>query len=149
MFCVFVFRLIISTSCNEAGKKKEGFYEFSQTWDLYRVPLIDPFQVISADQGNTWTLKRFDKEDVVSKVGINGSVMVVFSRRTALPGKMTQAWFVLRPDTKEEVFTSETEYKSYLTSIGLGSVKLYDINQVFSDFDKYKKLPEEWPKKSH
>jgi hypothetical protein len=141
--------ICLLTGCNQSenNQKKDGFYDYSQTLDLYRIPLIEPYQIISADRGYSWMFERGGLSNVVNKVGIEDSVIVLYSSRTALVDGMSQAWFVLKAGSKEEkVFKTEEDYNKYLRFIGIDSIRIYEVNQVFTEFDKTKRLPPEWSK---
>lgn len=136
----------ILTACNsENTKKQESFYDNSKKWDLNRIPLIEPYQLLSADNGYSWVFKRNDKEDVINKVGISDSTIILFSNRTALPGMMSKAWFVIKLNPyNEKVFTNEIDYKTYLTEIGVSRADLHDVGLIFQEFNEQNKLPKEW-----
>jgi hypothetical protein len=147
----FVIMICLPIGCNQSGnnQKKDGFYDYSQTLDLYRIPLIEPYQIISADRGYSWMFERAGLSNVVNQVGIEDSVIVLYSSRTALNDGMSQAWFVLKAGTKEEkLFKTEEDYNKYLRLIGIDSIRIYEVNQVFAEFDKNKRLPPEWPKQN-
>lgn len=143
-------------SCwNSHNNKKEGFYDYSQTWDLYRVPLIEPYQIISADKGHSWSLNLKGNEikgvssiNNIQSIGLYDTIFTVFSPRIDIPGDRTNVWFIINAAKKEgKYFVTEKDFKNYLKEHGLAEIKLYEINQVFTDFDKEKRLPPEWPRK--
>jgi len=159
MKTIIIMLILISSllfSCNLNNKKKEqGFYDYSRSGDLYRIPLIEPYEITSADKGFTWIME-FKGNSPPSKlgtgnidsIGLTRSYCILYNRRADLPNGMSKAWFVIDANKNEEkVFTSDDEYQIFLKSRNLNSLKLYDIKAVFIDFDKKGILPPEWPKK--
>lgn len=146
IFTTLIILLVIITACNSDTKIKSiGFYDYTKKWDLNRIPLIEPYQLLSADNGHSWVFKRNDKEDVINYAGISDSTIVLFSKRTALPGMMSKAWFVIKLNPyNEKLFTNEMDYKKQLENFGLSSVKLYDVKLIFQEFSQLNKLPKEW-----
>jgi len=135
--------------------KQEGFYDYSRISYIYRLPVIEPYEITSPDNGANWTIAFKSSPppahgvQFLTNIGIRGSVFVVYSPRDlSFSSDHPQVWAVIDISKKtEKIFTKEAEYYAYLKSIGLKDIKLYDINEVFVDFDKNKKLPLEWIKK--
>jgi hypothetical protein len=152
---IFLAAVFLFMSCNWSNdKEKEGFYDYSQTIDLYRIPIIEPYEITSSDKGSSWLMDFKGSNSPsnlgtgkVDSVGVKGQYFIVYSKRTALPAiGMIEAWFVINATTKEEkVFMTRQEYNEYLKNQNIDETKLYDINTVFRDFEEKRKLPPEWP----
>lgn len=135
--------------------KEEGFYSYSKVNYIYRLPVIEPYEITSPDNGVNWAIAFKNSPppahgvQFLTKIGIHDSVFVVYSPRDlSFSSDHPQVWAVIDITKKEEkVFTTEAEYNTHLKSRGLKEIKLYDINAVFANFDKNKKLPPEWSKK--
>lgn len=127
MLQLFFLIIISCTSINkkEIPKEKNNIEESSQdefylnthNGDLIRLPLIKPYELISADNGVTWFLKfQFPEKiknktelDNVNLIGIHDSIIVAYSKLTYLPGEMTEAWFVIDVSNNDEFFLRKTK----------------------------------------
>ena len=144
--------IISSIVLNSCGNK--DFFEYSRTGDVCRIPIIKPLEVTSYSDGNTWflnlpfqTIKNYKIIDNVTLIGIKDSIISVYSQETYISqySRMTQAWFIIEMNRKKEiVFDNEKEYKEELNKLSIDEIKLYDVKQVFNDFDLKKELPVEW-----
>jgi hypothetical protein len=147
---------VVFYSCNFNSKnEKKGFYDYSKEYDLYRVPLIEPLEIISADRGFSWTFKLpyrqiENKDEIggdVKKIGIDKSIIVLFTPSTYIFNSMNNAWIVVDVENKtEKAFINESEYNKYLIEKGISQIKLYEVSEVFKVFDTENKLPIEWVK---
>lgn len=136
--------------------KEEGFYEYSRISYIYRLPVIEPYEITSPDNGANWTItfknnpsSIHDGAQFLTKIGIHDSIFIVYSPRDlSFSSDHPQVWALIDiPKKEEKVFTSEKDYKVYLRAKGIEDLKLHDINALFIDFDKNKRLPPEWPNK--
>lgn len=144
------------TTCNSgSGKKEVGFYDYSKIDYIYRLPLIEPYEITSPDNGVNWILAFKGTSppshgvQFLTKVGMKDSVFVVYSPRDlSFSSDHPNVWAVVDVEKKEEkLFTNEWEYKAYLTNRGMGDISLYEINTVFKRFDNDKTLLVQWPRK--
>jgi hypothetical protein len=139
--------LIMSCSNND---KNKGFYDYSRVSYIYRLPVIEPYEITSRDNGANWVISFKDSPPAhaiqfIKSIGRQDSIFVVYSPMDlSVPGH-PPVWLVVdAAEKKEKVFTEEKAYMLHLKSNHLEKVKLYDIQTVFMDFDKKKKLPPEW-----
>ncbi|HYV92887.1 MAG TPA: hypothetical protein VE978_13910 [Chitinophagales bacterium] len=144
--------LLILNSCGLGNKKNEGFYDYSKEFDSYRIPLIEPIEIYSSDKV-TWIGKLpynqiNGMEEIggeIEKVGINKSIIVIYTPSTYIFDSMNQAWFVIDVNKKtEKAFIEESEYLKYLRQEGTDQINLYEVNEVYRMFDTENKLPSEW-----
>jgi len=149
LFCFLFF------SCDwKSNNVEENFYSYSRKGDLYRIPIIKPYEINSADNGFTWIMDFKGNNPpsllgtgAIDSIGVKESYFVLFNKRADLRTGMTKAWFLVDALAKDEkVFTTEEEYKNYLETKKLGHIKMYKITDVFKEFDTNKKLPQEWPR---
>lgn len=148
--------LMISTSigsCNLGTLKKKGFYDYSRISYIYRLPLIEPYEIQSPDNGNIWTLgfrtsppPSIMGVQFLSKVGIKQSIIVVYSKNDfSHSSEHPELWTVINTSAQtENIFLTADKYERYLKSQNIHDIKLYDINEVFKIFDTEKRLPIEW-----
>lgn len=148
--------MLLASACNVGGSKKDvGFYDYSKINYIYRLPLIEPYEVTSPDNGANWTLSFKNVSppshgvQFLTKVGIKDGFFVAYSPRDlSFSSDHPKVWAVVDVMKKEEkVFTDEAAYKAYLKSKGLEEINLYELNTVFQKFDSSKTLPDEWPTK--
>jgi hypothetical protein len=134
--------------------KNKGFYEYSKIGDVYRIPLLEPYEANSYSYGTSWffelpfnNMKYKSQVADIKLIGVEGSHIVVYTERTSLPQGMSEAWFVIDLDGKtEKFFTTEASYKEEIEKEGIETIILYNVKEVFKEFDEEKKLPLEWVK---
>jgi hypothetical protein len=133
----------------KSNSKPESFYDYSQTWDLWRIPLIQPFQVISSDRGYFWGFDNTEKNQIsADSIGVQDSTIVVFSQSLYIPkeGGQFKAWTIIDKRTgQEDVFLSYKDYKRNLVKKNITSIILHKPSDVFKEFDKRAVLPPTWP----
>jgi len=140
--------------------KEPSFYQESRINGVTRIPVIDPYEIESFDAGNSWFIElkdeKFRLEYFTSQIsdpesiGISQPFFVLFVSQEFIP-KLTkdkdQVWFVVNASTKRVMAFSSTEsYHRALDSLGIEDIKLYDVEEVFREFDRTGSLPPEWPK---
>ena len=154
LVCLMMWFSHFFMGCNNTSKK--GFYDYSSYSDLVRVPLIEPYEIISADQGNTFTfMLPFDKINKLyytdqitptDSIGINDNFIVLYTKGMNLGSNKTQAWFLIDIKNKDEVaFTKHEEFQEFIHSKKIGTIKLYDCKSIYSVFASKGSLPTEWP----
>lgn len=100
------------------------FYDTRKINDLYRVPLLEPIELISADE-DSWFLavnsfKKGVKRMHVEAVGITDSILVGYVSSVYLDSKMTKAWYVIDyPEKKIEYFTDSHAYQQEIAKKGI------------------------------
>lgn len=142
-------------SCGKSSKdvassteNDQNFYFSSREGDLYRIPLIEPIQVISTNGiGSNWILElpyqqvKNKKNIEVSSVSIVDSLIIVYSKSTYFPGTMTEAWLLINTKAKtENVYQIRSDYENRLTEIGIKEPQLRDVNQLYLEFKQTLKL---------
>jgi hypothetical protein len=146
----FLIALSFLISCNN----HRSFYEYSTKEDLYRIPLIEPYELITnfgtddyrhEEPYTTWDLKLIYGHYPFSSAraeGINITNGVIYGYR---PGNSDQVErrFVIIPKEREEIIfkDQEKEWRSFLASKGIDSIKFYNVWEVFDKFRSDKTLP--------
>ena len=149
---IFLFTFFLIVSCWN-NNQQQGFYDYSRVSYIYRLPIVDPYEITSPDNGVNWIIELktnsspSHEAQFLTKIGIHDSMLVVYSPRDlSVPGH-PQGWVVVDIPIKEEkIFSNESDYKLYLRQKGVKDMQFRNVNDVFADFDKIKKLPPEWPK---
>jgi hypothetical protein len=148
---------MIFISCGEPQEvnkdlteQEDVFYTSNKDGDLYRIPLIKPIQVISTiGYGDDWIIKLPYQQITgirsieVNSITIVDSLIIVYSGLVSLPGETTKSWFII--DTKnstEKVYKNNISYQKGLSELGMKEEpKLYEVNELYSQFIKEKRLP--------
>lgn len=160
VFGVFVLLLI---SCKE---KTALFYSYYKEADLYRLPLIPPYQRQnlagfddSQSDAPTWelyfiyggdsntdglnrkTLEALEPRVWAAEVNVSNQVIYGHSKTGAFDKK--EWWFVVVPKEKtEKVFgDDEPGWKHFLKQKGIENVKLFPVWSVVEQFKKSCVLP--------
>jgi hypothetical protein len=148
--------LLVTFSC----KNKNSFYTYSADGDLYRMPLIEPYELIINKAGDNerynsmfeyWNFKLIHGHYPFSsggakEVNVTNGIIYGFTPKSMDEPDIR---FVLIPKKKEEkIFKNqENEWLDFLKSIGIDTIKLYDSWTIFDEFRKSKTLPWYDPKK--
>ena len=132
-----------------------SFYSYSNIEDIQRLPIIEPYQ-IETNGSFTWFKRPFETNTDVSgdingiiKIGLKDSVFVVLSdairfHSLGLSGGI-KAWIIINFKTKTEFFCkTEEEYKSELLNLKIETVKLHNIDTLYSQFNTQKNNDGEW-----
>jgi hypothetical protein len=155
--------LYTTYSCsNEVGKK--GFYDYSEYEDVCRLPLIQPYEALSFDDGKSWFYRLRDSSlspfqfSEIDSVGIADSIIVLYKKdciafqtksgKTVMISKGgSPVWLLIDVRIKSETYlASSFSYKNYFDSLKIKQPKLNSIRQVFDTFDVKRTLPFGWPK---
>jgi hypothetical protein len=122
----------------------DNFYSSSKKHDLYRIPLIEPHELVSSGGiGYDWFYKvqykvstaTDIKEIAVDEVCVNDSLIVLFTSSVYIDYKMNKAWFIIDADKKEMyAFTTLKSYKEHLTLIGIDELPLHQPDDIFLEF---------------
>jgi hypothetical protein len=138
---------ILFVSCNAPTKeeREREFYTDKGSFDMGRIPLIKPFEVVTTEHSN-WILQATDDTtgyftvDGVKEVRVVNQFILVHSLNTTLNGaRAKEGWFVIIPKTHfSKGFATHQEYLDLLHYEGFSEEPaLYKINTVFEYFDKH------------
>ena len=128
---------------------KESFYNDSHRGDLSRIPLIDPMELISADD-HEWLFKlpygklKDGTETIarIDKIGVLDSIIVIHSESMYYDSQMTELWIVIDVTKKEKTIALNLEdFESALKEAKVESIVLKQVKEVFEQFDQHQKLP--------
>ena len=130
---------------------KSDFYSSTRKQDLYRIPLINPHELISPGGiGYDWFYKvqyknniDLDTKDLhIEQVGVQDSLIVLYTSSVYVEHKMSKAWFII--DYKEKLmytYTTFQTYKEYFQKKESKELLLYNVDDVYSDFKNKVRLP--------
>lgn len=148
---------IVVFGCQPKKTRNNNFYNYSKDWDLDRIPLIQPYELISADKGYLWVLRNkeldYKKKKYydagVEKVGVYFNYIILYTSSTYFDYKMTELWIVI--NTHNDTTVYYTEEDKYITGIRKMEIKipltLYTTSEIFNKFKDSFILPEEWNNK--
>ncbi len=144
----------IIMGCQHKKSKDNNFYNYIRDRDLDRVPLIQPYEIISADKGEYWQLRNqeFDYKEKqyynegVEKVGIYLNYIILYTSSTYFDYKMTELWVVINTNSDStSYYIEEDKYKTGIRKMGIKlSVTLYTTTEVFKQYEDNFTLPKEW-----
>ena len=148
----FLLLFLIITGCND------GFYKDHGIEDLWRLPLIKPYELRNVkgakrnDSNNdNWHLVfKHNKDTVLLEdgdvheyyLGVNVTMVnvengIIYGYGTANPGQS----FIINTKTEEErTFEIKEEWQNELIKLNLDFNKLYDVFDLFDDFTEHQKL---------
>lgn len=144
--------LIILLLCH-CDNSDRGFYDYSKREDIDRIPLIEPYELISSYGGQHWTMNFANDEfgtnikwtGTIDSVGVTGNYIVLYNHLSAIPNTYCPVWFVLNSKLKKgQYFITHKEYNQYLVSEKINDLKLYFTDSIFKIFDAKLELPNGW-----
>ena len=158
--------LMTLLSCRNKPKQ-DDFYSSTKRWDLWRVPIQKPFEIVSPTNDDAWFLiikhpKLIHKDyfnpgdeyefqlTSIDSVGVADSILVFKSRRHYWP-KLSGDYpttLIIDTKTKEQfIFSNEhhqTEIIQRLKSLKAENMTLHSFDQVKRDFQTNRTLPKDW-----
>ena len=161
--------LSVSTSCNFRTDSRDDFYSYSKSGDLWRVPLIDPYEIVSPTNSGSgdWflTIKNhkidgpnyFHSGDEfqlssIKTIGILDSVIVAANENEYWPKLSGQypSTLIIDVKTKNQFLYSNKhhaeELKEKMKELKIEGIEMLEWNMVKNDFLENLKLPENWNK---
>ena len=149
---------ILLVSCNFNNKnnmsKQNDFYSYSKFGHNDRIPLIEPYALISDREGK-WIFQSEDMGDKnsinewpVISIGIMDSTNIVVNA-WRMGSNTYKIWLIVNVSDDNAIeFKKEEDYLTYLRTLHGDSVKLFsDFEAIYKEFDKENgTLPPEWVK---
>ncbi len=141
-----IFFVLLLTSCDVLiNDNKKGFYEYYKNYDIIRIPLIEPYEIYSSDDGANWffdvpfgkILEGLQISDVKS-LYVDNDLIFIYSSMISLPGEMTSAWFVF--ETKGKTSNYYTDYEQFVKDYP-ASKNMKPIRIIFNEFKSNQTLP--------
>jgi hypothetical protein len=149
-----IFTLIIAELLFFSCNTKDPFYDDFAREDLYRLPLLKPYELINIygidphdEVAQAWSLElhyiKFNGyDDHVLATDIQVSNGVIFGHGRSLENFAPNDWFVIIPAQKvEQVFSKKVDWTAYLKQKNIQPEKLYRIWPVFQKYKDSAFLP--------
>jgi hypothetical protein len=165
------FRLLVILlfSCQNLDKKPD-FYNYTKSWDLWRVPILKPYEIVSpteAKSAQEWHLiikkprifnkDYFDKVNEfefqlsgIDSIGVQDSILVFKSYNHYWPklGGNFKTTFIINAKTGEQFLFSnqhhQRDIKNTLSRLRIEDVQLHSSQKVKDDFQSKMILPKDW-----
>lgn len=155
---------LLFIGCNH-NSSKQDFYSYSKSFDLWRLPLLEPYELISPTNSGYWflTIKNpgFKNPDFyisgnefqlsnIESIGILDSVIVIHSTNIYWPKLSGSYNTTLIIDSKNEnkyIYSDQHQRSALNDKLGelnVKSIKLYPIESVLKSFQADLSLPKEW-----
>lgn len=153
-------------SC-QGRTKKANFYSYTKKWDLWRVPILEPYEIISPTNSEDWTLiikhPKLSHKDYfnpgdeydfqltsIDSVGVADSILIFKSQSLYWP-KLSgdyRTTLIINAKTKEQFIFSDKHHQSEsrqkLKSLKAENIPLFSFDKVKQDFQTKRTLPEGW-----
>lgn len=145
MACFFA--LLAATSCNRmGGNDSGGFYEASRRADLMRVPLVEPYEVMSTD-GKEWMIDIRGKDirdeltiAEIESVGVYQGQVLAFTREDRFFAK--HAYYLIHAAERREVaYDDLDDLKDAIAPAKVEDFQMQPIRALFENFDGGGALP--------
>lgn len=154
---LFLLSILMTLSCNDSS----SFYKHTSREDLYRIPLIKPYELVNIAVGKEdsssqavfyhWSFKK-DEEDEDVYIGgdifyaggtqINVKKGIIFGYSDA-PNYPPANYFIFIPNQKSGLFFKEdrSTWETLLRQNGIDTIKTYDAWKVYRSFVKTGTVP--------
>lgn len=153
-------------SC-QSKTNKADFYGYTKRGDLWRVPILEPYEIVSPTNSDDWTLiikhPKLSHKDYfnpgdeyefqltsINSVGVADSILVFKSQRLYWP-KLSgdyKTTLIINARTKEQFIFSDVHHQSEirqkLKSLKAENTTLYSFDKVKRDFQVKRTLPQGW-----
>lgn len=165
-FVILIIAGLQLTGCHER-KYENSFYSTTKSADLWRFPLIKPYELISPTNSGDWFLNlKLDSSQLnkdffyqgsdfqvsdIESLGIKDSNIVIYCNNLYWPklgGQYSSTIFIDCPTNQVSVFSNEYHsslIKQMMSKFKLRDLKLYKTENTIKEFQTSKKLPPEWP----
>lgn len=147
--------------------RQDDFYTSTKRWDLWRVPILKPYEIVSPTNNDAWFLiikhPKLSNKDYfnpgdeyefqltsIDSVGLADSVLVFKSRSHYWPklGGDYPTTLLIDAKTKEQFIYSnehhQAEIRKKLKSMKSENIRLYSFDKIKNDFQTRGILPEGW-----
>lgn|GEM_PF-903752 len=133
---------IMIVGCLDKDEKnsKDPFYtNANASWDVIRIPLIKPYELIQLNGSGEWTMnlqKTPSSASNVKGIAVVDSTILIHSVQTYCQDELVpEAWFIVSKQHKiEKGFVKAVEFKKVLLSIGIKNLKFHNVDSVFNSF---------------
>lgn len=160
---------LVVNSCSTESNTPTDFYSSTKDADLWRVPLIEPYEVVSPTNSelNDWFIilknPKISGPDFtlfgdefqftnITLIGIQDSIIVVENTDhnwPALSGAYSSVLLINSKTNECFIYSKEhhsDEINSKYDELGVEKIKLYSWSTLKNDFLENNKLPNEWRK---
>lgn len=162
-----IFGIVLSVlflSCNN-GPAKDNFYSYNKTSDLWRLPLLEPYELISPTKSGDWFLvleqPDFNNNDFfntgnefqlsnIESIGIRDSVIVIHSTNIYWPklgGSYNTTLLIDAKTGNKFIFSNQhhrMDLSEKLEELKVKTLQLRRLEDVWKAFQARLSLPEEW-----
>jgi hypothetical protein len=136
--------ILVLCSCSEEQEKK-SFYSYGmQAHDVWRLPIIEPYQLITASRirVNTWNFSPHSKLGKAFKIGLTVDSLNVDKGIILIYNPLNDNnWVALNINEKTTTeFTDRSSFDEFIVENKL-SQKLYSTEVVYKAWEKTGQLP--------
>lgn len=164
---VIVLGTMFLSACSYLSEEPADFYSYSKDADLWRVPLLEPYEIVSATNSdlNDWSL-IVDNPTIsgpdfelfgdqfqfggLSKVGIQDSIIVLENTNEYWP-KLSGSYpglLIINTKTSELLIYSKEHHQSAIDSkfkeLGIAEIVMHDWRPLKKRFLEKQELPKGW-----
>jgi hypothetical protein len=166
LYCILIV-FTVSTSCNFRTESMNDFYAYSKVGDLWRVPLIEPYEVVSpANSGpGEWfiIIKNHKAEgpnyfrsgdefqfSSIKTIGILDSVIVATNENEYWPklsGHYPSTLIIELKTNKQYLFSNQhhkNELNEKIRELEIGNIEMMEWNNIKNEYLANLKLPIRW-----
>lgn len=151
---VLLFLLLLTISC------QNNFYNYKKDLDLWRFPLIEPYELISPTK-DSWFIKlanfnpypfesnRPYQLSYIDSVGIFDHLIFIHSKHANVPNGSRPIWLVIdtfKKDASKYSIYEEQDFYFELEKMNLqNKIIVHSLDKVVGEFQDRLKLPKQWP----
>jgi hypothetical protein len=163
---IFAFLFLSLFSCQN-NSQKDNFYSYSKTLDLWRVPILEPYEIVSATNTDDWVfvlknpmLKHKDyfnpgenydfQLSSIDSVGVVDSILIFKSKSLYWPklGGDYKTTLFVNAKTREQFIYSDKHHSQEIAQkikdLRIREVNLYNFAEVKQRFQADMTLPKGW-----
>lgn len=152
----FLFFIFISTHIIAC---KNDFYSYKKDGDLWRFPLLEPYELISPTKDD-WFIKIKDfnpypfesnrpyQVSYIDSIGLVRNLIFIHSLHANLPNGSRPIWLIIEEPQHEKPKILICEEKDFFLELKKRNLKdtlvIYSADKLITDFQSSLKLPEQW-----
>lgn len=154
-------------SCSSEPSGNSEFYTSKKEFDLWRFPLLPPYELVSPNNDSDWFLILQDPKIIghdfilnetefqftsITQIGIIDSIIVIENTDQYWPKLSGMYPSILMIDAKSNtcfIYSREHHLEEIVrkkNELNIENIKLHPWSEVREDYQKFGKLPENWKK---
>lgn len=158
--------IFLFTACHNETPRVD-FYSYTKRWDLWRVPILEPYEIVSPTNDSSWFFiikkpnihhkdyyndnNKFELHlSGIDSIGVKNSLIVLKSKKHYWPrlsGEYKTTLIVNTKSGEQFIYSNKhhtKELSDKLHELKIEDTKLYRFTAIKDNFQSTQTLPADW-----